>query len=108
MLTLLRTEYRGAGWAWASLCYLSYPRGTLVACLQRHPLASHPWQARIYEGTGGRVLPLWESENLNPASLALDALLESLAPFGLPDDLFPLVNTLLPQAIAVPADTRPL
>ena len=108
MLTLIHTERRGAGWAYAGICHLAYLRGTLVACLQRHAIASHPWQARVYTCLRRQCEPLWESARTTPAQSALDALLEHLAPYGLPDDIFPLIEALLPEAIAVPADTRSL
>jgi hypothetical protein len=87
--------------------YLSYTHGTLVAALQRHAIAPHPWQGRLYHCVGQRCELVWESPHADPAQLALDPLLERLAPFGLPDDLLPLVNALLPQAGSEPATPSP-
>jgi hypothetical protein len=102
MLTLIHTERRGAGWAYAGICHFAYPRGTLVAALQRHAIASHPWQGRVYTCFNRQCTLLWESAHTSPAQSALDALLEYLAPYGLPDDLYPLVNALLPQGASEP------
>src|SRR5690348_2889114 len=100
MLRILHTERRGAGWAYAGLAILSSSCGTLVAALQRHAIATNPWQGRLYRLEAGCASLLWESDRTDPAQLALDALLEELAPFGLPDDLYPLVTALLPQGVA--------
>lgn len=106
MLRIIHSERRGAGWATANLCYLTYPHGTLVAALQRHALARHPWQGRLYLCINRQCELLWESPLSDPAQIALDALLETLAPYGLSVDLYPLVNALLPEGVGQP-ETAP-
>lgn len=106
MLRILHTERRGAGHAYAGIAYLASPAGTLLAALQRHALANHPWQGRLYQAINGQWHLILESAQTTPATLALDAMLETLAPFDLPDDLYPLVLTLLPQAQPEP-ETAP-
>jgi hypothetical protein len=106
MLRILHTERRGAGWAYAGIATLSFTHGTLIAALQRHAIANHPWQSRLYQTIDGQQHLLWESGHTDPAGIALDALLETLAPFGLPDDLYPLVTALLPQGDREP-ETAP-
>ena len=102
-MIILEKQRRASGRAYASIVTIRWGETSYVLILQHHPVSKPPWQSSLHTGNV-RDSPLWQSERTEAAALAIDALLERIAPLGLPDDLLPLINDLLPIApIGVPA-----
>jgi hypothetical protein len=102
-MLILAIERRSSGHAYAGMVSVTWRGEAYTLMLQRHPTSRTPWQASLHQ-TPARITaesftnPLWRSRCLEAATLAIDALLEHVAPLGLPDDLYPLVLALLPEA----------
>src|SRR3954469_23671061 len=94
-------ERRGQGHNYACLLPVTWRDETFTLMLQRHPTGNRLWQTSLHQ-TPARITaesftsPLWRSRCLEAATLAIDALLEHVAPLGLPDALFALAPALLP------------
>lgn len=100
---ILEKQRRASGRAYASIVTVRWGETSYVLLLQHHPVGNPPWQASLHTGDV-RDGPLWQSDRTEAATQAIDALLERIAPLGLPYDLLPLINDLLPTApIGVPA-----
>lgn len=101
---ILQTEQRSGGNAFVGIVHLLWGDERYTLILQRHPVGTCLWQSSLHQ-TPARIdrdsftTPLWRSRCADYPTDAIDALLEHLAPLGLPCDLIPLVNLLLPRAI---------
>ena len=97
-MLILETQRRQSGHAYAALLRVSVGERYLTLVLQHHPVGDLKWQASLYEAPQVPPLtpPLWQSEKAEAATQAIDALLDTIAPFGLPDALYSLVTALLP------------
>jgi hypothetical protein len=98
-MLILGHQRRASGRAYAGLLAVWWGAQSYVLCLQHHPVGENPWQAALYttDVLPPQIPPLWRSGRHEAATQAVDALLEYLAPLGLPDDLLPLINELLPD-----------
>jgi hypothetical protein len=94
-MLILASEKRAAGHAYAALLQVRWGDVLYTLALQHHPVGKPAWESRLYAGIP-TTPPLWQSERCAVATQAIDALLERIVPLGLPDDLLPLVNDLLP------------
>ena len=112
-MLILATEKRQSGYAYAALLHVTWRDDGFTLILQRHPTAGHLWQTSFHQ-TPARIdresftTPLWRSRCTAYATQAINALLEHVAPLGLPDDLLPLVFNLLPQVSGEPVLPNPL
>src|SRR4051794_7204423 len=97
-------ERRGNGHNYACLLAVTWGDESFTLMLQRHPAGQRLWQTSLHQ-TPARITaesftsPLWRSQCREAATQAIDALLEHVAYLGLPDDLYPLVVALLPEAL---------
>jgi hypothetical protein len=99
---ILQTEQRSAGNAYSGIVHVLWGEDRFTLILQHHPVGACLWQSSLHQ-TPARIdrdsfaSPLWRSRCADYPTDAIDALLEHLAPLGLPCDLIPLVNLLLPK-----------
>lgn len=98
-MLILSTERRSSGHAYAGILRLRQGARIVTVALQHHPVGQHRLQAKVYEqwALSRDTLPTWQSDTYSTATEAINALLEHIAPDGLPDDLTALVTALLPD-----------
>ncbi len=96
-MLLLATQRRQLSHAYAALVSVRWRDTVYTLALQHHPAGPRRWQSGLYDTPEALQAdqPGWRSDTYEYATDAIDALLERIAPLGLPDDL-PLVNYLLP------------
>ncbi len=108
-MLILATQRRQLSHAYAALVTVRWQDTVHTLVLQHHPAGPRRWQSRFYDTREltTTTLPAWESATHEYPTDAIDALLEYLAPLGLPDDLIPLVNHLLPTSVIGAPPTLP-
>ncbi len=98
-MLILECQRRASGRAYAGIIKIAGGDHGYTLVLEHSPVGDDPWVASLFD-TNELLLEsklLWQSDRCEAATQAIDALLEHIAPLGLPDDLMPLVNELLPD-----------
>ncbi len=105
-MLIFETQHRAIGHCYAGLVKIETGARFLTLVLEHAPAGHNRWRSSLYD-TRETILgpaPLWQSEQCEAATQALDALLEYLSSLGLPHDLQPLMLALLPATpIGAPA-----
>ena len=98
-MLILVAQRRQLSHAYAALVSVRWQDTVYTLVLQHHPAGPRRWQSGLYDTLDALQAdePCWRSDTYEYAMEAIDALLERIAPLGLPDDL-PLVNYLLPES----------